>query len=320
MLNPAAAKTAAALVAAELDRPLPGAATAMAEAIRARHGAALLACLFYGSCLRDGVVEGRVLDFYAVASNYRSFHGRRLPALLNRLLPPNVYYIETEHEGRRLRAKYAVVSLADLGRDSSARAVQPTLWARLAQPCALAWARDGAVRKRMVAALAEAAGTTLAAALPLMPVRFSARAIWVRAFAESYRTELRSESGNRPEVIVDAAPERYARLAELVLPALGAAAEEGKAGDAARFRHEAAPGPARRAARRWRRRRWLGRVLHVLRLAKAAYTFSGGLDYILWKIESHSGVRAEPTPWQRRHPLIAAPGLAWRLYRRGAFR
>ena len=24
--------------------------------------------------------------------------------------------------------------------------------------------------------------------------------------------------------------------------------------------------------------------------------------------------------WQRRHPLLAAPSLAWRLYRMGAFR
>ena len=221
-----------------------------------------------------------------------------------------------------VRAKYAVVSLADLLRDTSARAVQPTLWARLAQPCALAEARDGAVHGQVAAALATAAETTLAAALPLMPARFTARELWVRAFAESYRTELRAESGNRPEVIVDAAPERYGRLAELVLPALGAAGEEGEAApdEAPRFRHEATPGPARRAAHRWRLRRWRGRLLHVLRLAKAAHTFDGGLDYILWKIESHSGVRAEPTPWQRRHPLIAAPGLAWRLYRRGAFR
>ena len=64
----------------------------------------------------------------------------------------------------------------------------------------------------------------------------------------------------------------------------------------------------------------MGKTFHVLRLAKAAYTFAGGLDYILWKIETHSGIKTEPTPWQRRHPLIAAPKLAWQLYRRGAFR
>ncbi len=86
------------------------------------------------------------------------------------------------------------------------------------------------------------------------------------------------------------------------------------------IRHRVNAGERRGARRRWRMRRLLGKSLHVLRLMKAAYTFTDGLDYILWKIEKHSGVRATPTPWQRRHPLMAAPALAWRLYRRGAFR
>jgi hypothetical protein len=70
----------------------------------------------------------------------------------------------------------------------------------------------------------------------------------------------------------------------------------------------------------WRFRRLVGKLLSILRLAKGVFTFDGGVDYILWKIERHSGVKATATPWQRRHPLLAAPGLAWRLYRRGAFR
>ena len=74
------------------------------------------------------------------------------------------------------------------------------------------------------------------------------------------------------------------------------------------------------ARRRWWWRRRLGKGVQVLRLCKAAYTFTDGLDYVLWKIEQHSGVRAEPSDWQRRHPLLAAPSLAWRLYRRRAFR
>ena len=58
----------------------------------------------------------------------------------------------------------------------------------------------------------------------------------------------------------------------------------------------------------------------MLRLVKAASTFTGGPDYLAWKIERHSGVKVELTPWQRRHPILAAPGMFWRLYRRGAFR
>ena len=54
--------------------------------------------------------------------------------------------------------------------------------------------------------------------------------------------------------------------------------------------------------------------------AHAAFTFSGGQSYLLWKIERHSGVRVEPLAWERRHPLLSAPFLAWRVYRKGGFR
>lgn len=67
-------------------------------------------------------------------------------------------------------------------------------------------------------------------------------------------------------------------------------------------------------------RRLLGKTLNVARLIKAAFTFAGGVDYLLWKVERHSGVRIEPTPFLRRHPLLGIWGVAWRLWRRGGFR
>jgi O-acetylhomoserine/O-acetylserine sulfhydrylase-like pyridoxal-dependent enzyme len=67
-------------------------------------------------------------------------------------------------------------------------------------------------------------------------------------------------------------------------------------------------------------RRACGKALNALRLAKAAFTFEGGADYIAWKIERHSGVALELADWHRRHPLLAAPALLWRLRRRGAAR
>jgi hypothetical protein len=60
--------------------------------------------------------------------------------------------------------------------------------------------------------------------------------------------------------------------------------------------------------------------LSVARLVKAAFTFQDGAQYLLWKIERHSGVTIEVTPWQRRHPVLASSVLFWKLYRKGAFR
>src|SRR3546814_10685169 len=81
----------AAILRRELLHPeLPhrGAATLAASLVEAR-GDAVAAILFYGSCLRDPQADG-ILDFYVVVDDYRRYHGGRLAAALNRLLPPTV--------------------------------------------------------------------------------------------------------------------------------------------------------------------------------------------------------------------------------------
>jgi len=71
---------------------------------------------------------------------------------------------------------------------------------------------------------------------------------------------------------------------------------------------------------KWLLRRIIGKPLGVLRVLKAATTFDAGLDYILEKVASHSGVVLEVSAAERRHPVLHAPKLAWRLWRAGAFR
>jgi hypothetical protein len=44
------------------------------------------------------------------------------------------------------------------------------------------------------------------------------------------------------------------------------------------------------------------------------------MDYVAWKVERHSGVRIDVKPWQRRFPLLAAPGLYLKLRRLGVLR
>ena len=53
---------------------------------------------------------------------------------------------------------------------------------------------------------------------------------------------------------------------------------------------------------------------------KASFTFDGGLSYLVWKIERHSGVKVEITPFMRRHPRLGGVGAMWSTWRRGGFR
>lgn len=297
----------AALIADELHIPVGPAARAMAEHCRQRHGKAAVGVLFYGSCLRqpDQALTEALLDFYVIVDDYASAYDNRVLTWANALLPPNVFYVELPWQGSGLRAKYAVMSLQQFAAGCASSARNVSIWARFCQPARLIWSQGPAIDTALAAALAEACRTMFGNALPLLEQdrRADPLAVWRRGFMETYAAELRSESGERALSIVAADEGRYAQIGALLLPEAQAQA----------LSHE-------EALQRWRGRRTLGKALNYLRLIKAAFTFDGGVDYVMWKVRRHSGVVLPVSDWQRRHPLLAAPGLAWKLYRRGAFR
>jgi hypothetical protein len=282
------------LVAEELTAPVDPQVATLAVAIAARHGAAARAVLFYGSCLRERQLDGLMLDFYLIVSDYRAAYDKRWLALANRLIPPNVFYIERDG----LRAKYAVLSEADFHRLNGPETRSVSVWARFAQPSRLAWVADDQAREKAIAAIARAAPTLLGAALPVVGTTTDPLDLWRRAFALTYSAELRAERQGRAQSVVDLDADRYRRFGEA---ALGQAAG-GSAGAG------------------WRSRRLHGKALSVLRLAKASATFAGGVDYIAWKINRHAGTDIQIKPWQRRWPLLAAISLLPRLLRSGAVR
>src|SRR3954447_24836637 len=124
------------LVAEEVALPADPRVRAMARAIAKNHGKAARAVLFYGSCLRQKQLDGLMLDFYLIVSDYRAAYGKSWLAAANRLVPPNVFYFE--HDG--LAAKYAVLSEADFARLNGPQTSSVSVWARFAQPARLAWA------------------------------------------------------------------------------------------------------------------------------------------------------------------------------------
>jgi hypothetical protein len=284
-----------ALVAAELAQPVDPAVSDFAAAIAAQHDAASRAVLFYGSCLREQQLEGLMLDFYLIVSDYRAAYDKAWLATANRLIPPNVF--PAAHGSTA--AKYAVLSEADFYALNGPEASNVSVWARFAQPTRLVWAADDAARDAAIAAVSRAAPTLLGLAAP---VADSAEAldIWRAGFARTYRAELRAERIDRSGSIVDAEPERYRRFAD----AVGMQPKSNRAS----------------IERRWRSLRRRGKLLSIARLAKASLTFAGGIDYLAWKINRHAGTRIEIKPWQRRWPLVAALFLLPRLIFAGAVR
>ena len=291
------------LVAEELGREVDPRVTQMAQAIAAKHPTASRAVLFYGSCLREQRLEGLMLDFYLIVSDYRAAYRKRWLALANRLIPPNVFYFE---QGG-LTAKYAVLSEADFARECSLKARTVSVFARFAQPSRIVWASDDDARERAIAVVSQAAPTLLELARPVLTDADASdpSAIWKRAFSLTFAAELRAERSSRPEAIVDAATDRYCRFAK----AAGFPGDRDYTDKERRVSEDA-----------WRRFQRRGKKASVLRLAKAAFTFAGGADYIAWKINRHAGAQITLKPWQRRHPLLAGISLLPRLLKSGAVR
>jgi hypothetical protein len=280
------------LVETELSQPIDARVRAMAEAIAAKHGAASRTVLFYGSCLRQKQLDGLMLDFYLIVSDYVAAYDKRWLVRANAVIPPNVFPFQ--HGG--LMAKYAVLSEADFHRLNGAETRNVSVWARFAQPSRLAWAANDDARERAVTAVARAAPTLLAAAGAVQgeePLDW-----WRRAFALTYSAELRAERKGRSGSVVDADINRYRRFSAPAIAAIPAGSKSGQ----------------------WLRRRIEGKLLSVIRLAKASATYAGGAEYIAWKINRHAGTNIELTPWQKRHPLLAAINLLPRLLRSGAIR
>lgn len=291
------------LVAEELTVPVDARVRDVAAAIAAKHGAASRAVLFYGSCLREKNLDGLMLDFYLIVSDYRAAYAKRWLAVANRLIPPNVFYFE--HDG--LVAKYAVLGETDFRRECDLGARTASVFARFAQPTRLVCTAEDKARDMAIDAVSRAAPALLELTRPSMTDSEAADvlAIWKKAFAFTFGAELRAERSSRPEMIVEADPKRYRRFAE----AAGFPQERG-------YRQE-----QRRASEdSWRQFQRRGKRASVLRLAKASLTFAGGADYIAWKINRHAGTEIELTPWQRSHPLLAGISLLPRLLRSGAVR
>ena len=279
------------LVREELAVPVQPAVSAMAAAIAAQHSGAR-AVLFYGSCLREQQLDGLMLDFYLIVADYARAYPRRWLAWANRLIPPNVFPFA--HDG--MAAKYAVLSERDFHRLNGPETRNVSVWARFAQPSRLVWSADAEAAERAVASVARAAPTLLAAAESRdgeAPLDW-----WRRAFALTYSVELRAERGGRAASVVDADPDRYERFSRSAIAAIPTGTRGGG----------------------WTRRRIEGKALSVVRLAKAAFTFSGGIDYLAWKINRHAGTQIVISDWQRRHPIMAAFVLVPRLLRGGAVR
>lgn len=283
-----------------------------------KHGTAINTILFYGSCLRNGDLFDGLVDLYLIVDDYQAFYPTKWQAIANWLLPPNVFYVEVPAGNKVIRTKYAILSSQDFSKGTSKRWFHSYLWGRFTQPVALAYVRDQNAKQETINNITQAIRTFLTKVLPHLPASSNIREIWIQGLQLSYKAELRPEPKQRSTALIDHDLDYYSSITMAAAPLMPFSVTvledihhlQTSISETNRFVNRIG----------WPVRQLQGKFLSVLRLLKALFTFEGGLDYIAWKLERHTGQTIDIPERVRRYPLLFIWGLFWRLHRRGLFR
>ena len=317
-MNPS--ETILEIVGQPSTQSLPPSIQAAGSFLAKKYGRAVQGVLLYGSCLRAGTDRDGLVDCYVIVDQYKAVYQSTWLALFNKWLPPNVFYGEVDVEGHTVRMKYAILSLEDFERSVTPKWFHSYFWGRFAQPTAVMAYVSQATRERIIAALGNAVLTFLGNVVQQMPQQFSAKDVWSTGLALSYGAELRAESTGRVKILWESNQGYYEQLAHAAFSTHFPDVQVIQEKDRALYSVNQSRWDCTKNRIAWNVRKIQGKFLSILRLMKAALTFQGGADYLIWKIERHSGVKIELTPAQRRHPIWTGLRTFWRLYRQGAFR
>ncbi len=286
-------------------------------------GRDLVAVIFFGSrLLGTSPGEQSAADLFVVVENYLRFYeaiGSRLPAArhsgimaaLNRVLTPNIIYLN-DPGGMRAGAKCFVVTEYDLGHELSADAKDHFFRGRLAQRVDIVYARSDKDRLAHERRLESARRLTVDwVPLYLDEPSFAVLDFCRRMMEVSYAAEIRPEARSRVHEVVQAQGSFFRLAYGRVLQ------------DAVREGRLTVEGERYRVAKKpsWRERHeWYdffrrSKARATLRWFKYMLTFDDWLDYIVRKIERRSGMRIELSKSERRFPIIFLWPKAMRVIR-----
>ncbi len=269
------------------------------------------AIILYGSWLRGK--RDTLPDFYVVFTNYD-----QLPSLwqkvANQLLEPNVYQLILSKRGIKCSAKYATISLKHLEKKITT-GFHPYLWARFSQPSSVIYVKSDKARSTLNTLIKSSQKRMMEEALGMTPNSFTSRQLWEKALTLTYGVELRAESKEKIKLLVDHHQDYFESKVAERAETLGLS----KIGNN-EWTYEYSNKERLKIKLQWKARRVLGIFLSIARLLKATSTFNQPLEYLLWKIERHTGIKENATALQLKHPLIFSWPLLWKIFRRGGFK
>ena len=302
-------------IGSQCERAIEGDISVLVEELKSIFGGSLVSIILYGSCLRNRNIQEGVVDLYIVVNNYNNAYKEKYLRVFNSLLPPNVFYIEVDEQDKLIRAKYAVISLADLNHGVN-NWFHSYIWSRFAQPVRILYCCDRETKIRLYYLFSKSVILFLKNTIPgLGQGNFDTESIWINGLTLSYTAELRPENKNRAKYITHQSMGDFIRITQYAAPAITEYLRELPRGY---YQTTSTIMQTKRNLSQWRLRRWQGRILSILRLTKAVFTFKDCVNYAAWKINRHTGINIKVTPVLQRHPILFGFNILWRLIKRDA--
>lgn len=300
-----------ALSADALEAPSPEAAR-IAASLALSFGPSCVAIIHYGSHAQHSGAEAQsAYDYFVIVGEYLAAYrslsaagqirrSARVVASLNRILPPNVFAIRPSGATPAPLAKCAVLSLADLERETSARARDHFVQGRLFQHVQLAFSRDAESRTAVLRAIASCRARTIDWGRPYLPEHFDSGRYVLALLTRSYAGEVRPEAEQRLDALTGAQRGSLAPVYDQLLQQLEARKVIEKVADVHRL---AEPVP-RPDLERWERYFRRSKRRATARWAKYVLLYDDWLGYLLAKVERRSGTPIVLNARERKWPLI----------------
>jgi len=284
------------------------------EHFRQRHGDALAAAIFYGSCLLPETrTATSFYDFYLLTDAPLRFYGNPWQAALGSVLPPSVYYGRVAlGASPPLRYKSCVMSLGQFERQTSSRADDLHHLGRFSKRFALAYARDEQARQLVARGALAALSTLLPHSLALLPRVFDLDELVRQQLSLSYLGEERVAEPTKVERLIAGELPYYLELHRRLLAEW--TETRGDLRPVSEDRYEQLSSRDRRATERFIRR---SRQRGLLRWPKYLLTVDNWLEIQLEKLQRYHGVKLELSERERRHPLIFGWAKFFELRRKG---
>lgn len=263
-------------------------------AILPKWGDNVIAVLFYGSCLRTGVFVNNVADFYLIVDKLGN-HKNTFITFLNKLLPPNVYYVETPYNDNILRAKYGIYTFDQFKKMASMDAFHPYLWARLVQPMRIVYLKDENMKIEIVKSIYTSIMTLMVNVAPQLRNPFDLQELWLKSLKLTYKTEIRPEGKSNIFNIYNSNREYLNEIAKNMLEILPYPIQVGEKGEHNTYYILVGNWAKCVNTISWALKVVIGKLLSATRLIKSLFTFENALEYGYYKLSKHTPDVAIPS-------------------------